>query len=250
MGRRRLVACGHAEDEALPQRPERRGMGDPRPAAGPAAGRQGAPAAHPAARGRRRDLLPTADRRAVAVLAGGLPALEHGVRLLRQVARRRHLGAGQRRAAAAGARAAGPRAGAQRRDRGQPVGQDDGKRGERGFDAAKLVKGRKRHLLTDTQGLLLRVVALAADIQDWDGAEGLFLVAKPVCPRLQLVWADSAYGRNGLPEWTQQTCGWRLEVVSRPHDARGFVVVPRRWAVERTIAWICRNRRLSKDYEE
>ena len=94
------------------------------------------------------------------------------------------------------------------------------------------------------------MVALAADIQDWDGAEDLFLVAKPVCPRLQLVWADSAYGRNGLPEWTQQTCGRRLEVVSRPHDARGFVVVPRRWAVERTIAWICRNRRLSKDYEE
>jgi putative transposase len=75
-------------------------------------------------------------------------------------------------------------------------------------------------------------------------------VAKPICPRLELVWADGAYGRNELPERTRAACGWRVEVVSRPADARGFVVVPRRWAVERTFAWLCRNRRLSKDYEE
>jgi putative transposase len=112
------------------------------------------------------------------------------------------------------------------------------------------VKGRKRHILVDTQGLLLRVVALPADIQDWDAAEDLFVASRPICPRLELVWADSAYGRNDLPDWTQQACGWRLEVVSRPAQARGFVVVPRRWAVERTFAWLCRNRRLSKDYEE
>jgi putative transposase len=98
--------------------------------------------------------------------------------------------------------------------------------------------------------LLIRVVCLPADIQDWDGAEDLLLVAKPVSPRLELVWADSAYGCNELPEWTEQACGWRLEVVSKPPGQRGFVVVPRRWAVERTFAWICRNRRLSKDYEE
>jgi putative transposase len=102
----------------------------------------------------------------------------------------------------------------------------------------------------DTEGLLLRVVCLPADIQDWDGAEDLFLVAKPVSPRLERVWADSAYGRNGLPEWVAKACGWTLEVVSRPAGARGFVVVPRRWTVERTLAWIGRNRRLSKDYEE
>ncbi len=102
----------------------------------------------------------------------------------------------------------------------------------------------------DTEGLLIRVVALPADIQDWDGAEDLFLVSRPICPRLELVWADSAYGRNALPEWTREACGWRLEVVSRPPHARGFVVVPRRWAVERTLAWIGRNRRLAKDYEE
>jgi len=102
----------------------------------------------------------------------------------------------------------------------------------------------------DTEGLLIRVVALPADIQDWDGAEDLFLVARPISPRLELVWADGAYGRNGLPEWTEEACGWRVQVVSRPAEQRGWLLLPRRWAVERTIAWICRNRRLSKDYEE
>ena len=98
--------------------------------------------------------------------------------------------------------------------------------------------------------MLIRVVALPADIQDWDGAEDLFLVARPISPRLELVWADGAYGRNGLPEWTEEACGWRVQVVSRPGEQRGWLLLPRRWAVERTIAWICRNRRLSKDYEE
>ena len=112
------------------------------------------------------------------------------------------------------------------------------------------MKGRKRHILVDTEGLLIRVVCLPADIQDWDGAEDLLLVSRPVSPRLELVWADGAYGRNGLPEWVQQACGGTLQVVSRPADAKGFVVVPRRWAVERTFGWLGRNRRLAKDYEE
>ena len=102
----------------------------------------------------------------------------------------------------------------------------------------------------DTEELLLGVVCLPADIQDWDGAEDLFLVSRPLCPRLERGWADSAYGKNGLPEWTEQACGWKLEIVSRPADARGFVVVHRRWTVERTFGWLGRNRRLSKDYEE
>ncbi len=102
----------------------------------------------------------------------------------------------------------------------------------------------------DTEGLLIRVACLPADIQDWDGAEDLFLVSKPISPRLELVWADGAYGKGSLPEWTAQACGWKLEVVGRPAGAQGFVVVPRRWAVERTFGWLLRNRRLSKDYEE
>jgi len=93
-------------------------------------------------------------------------------------------------------------------------------------------------------------VCLPADIQDWDGAEDLFLVSRPVSPRLELVWAESAYGRNELPEWTEQTCGWKLQIVSRPAQQRGWILLHRRWAVERTFAWLLRNRRLSKDYEE
>jgi putative transposase len=102
----------------------------------------------------------------------------------------------------------------------------------------------------DTEGLLLRVLCLPADIQDWDGSEDLFLLARGVSPRLELVWADGAYGRNDLPEWTEQACGWTLQIVSRPAAARGFVVVHRRWTVERTFAWLGRSRRLSKVYEE
>ena len=102
----------------------------------------------------------------------------------------------------------------------------------------------------DTEGLLLRVLCLPADIQDWDGAEDLFLLARGVSPRLELVWADGAYGRNELDAWTQEACGWRLQVVSKPPEQRGFVPLPRRWAVERTFAWLGRSRRLSKDYEE
>ncbi len=157
----------------------------------------------------------------------------------------------QCRAAAAAADAARPGAGAECRERGQPVGEDHRKRGARGYDAGKKVKGRKRHILVDTEGLLLRVVALPADIQDRDGAMDLFLVAKPISPRLELelVWADGAYAGE-LEEWTQETCGWRLEIVSKRAEQRGFHVLPRRWVVERTFAWICRQRRLSKDYEE
>jgi len=93
-------------------------------------------------------------------------------------------------------------------------------------------------------------VCLPADVQDWDGAQDLFLAAKPHCPRLELVWADGAYGKGGLPEWAQAELGWRVEVVRKKPGQVGFEVLPRRWVVERTFAWLCRNRRLSKDYEE
>jgi putative transposase len=94
------------------------------------------------------------------------------------------------------------------------------------------------------------VICLPADIQDWDGAEDLFRVAAPVCPRLELVWGDSQYGKAGLPEWAAAKLGWRIEVVSRKEGQVGFEVLPRRWVVERTFAWLLRNRRLSKDDEE
>jgi putative transposase len=115
------------------------------------------------------------------------------------------------------------------------------------------VSGRKRHLLVDTQGLLLKVVVSAADVQDRDGAR---LVAQalrcfgPNLPRLSRVWADAAYGGQ-LVEDLRQLMGWQVEVVKRsetqPHCA--FAVQPHRWIVERTFSWLGGCRRLSKDYE-
>ncbi len=109
--------------------------------------------------------------------------------------------------------------------------------------------GRKRHLLVDTEGLVVRVVVLPADIQDRDGAQDLCHVAAPVCPRLEQIWADQAYA-GFLVDWIREEYGWRLEIVSKPPDQVGFTVQPRRWVVERTFAWLGTYRRLSKDYEE
>ena len=111
------------------------------------------------------------------------------------------------------------------------------------------MNGRKRHILVDTEGCVLRVAVLAASIQDRDGATDLLALARPVCPRLELVWADAGYA-GALVEWTRKHCGWRLEIVAKAPGQRGFVVLPRRWAVERTFGWLGRNRRLAKDFEE
>lgn len=120
--------------------------------------------------------------------------------------------------------------------------------GEKGYDAGKKVNGRKRHILVDTLGLLLSVKVLAANIQDRDGAKRLLDEVKERMPRLYLIWADGGY-RGKLITWVATTCLWLLEVVKRNDDVKGFVVLPRRWVVERTFAWLCRHRRLSKDYE-
>lgn len=120
--------------------------------------------------------------------------------------------------------------------------------GERGYDAGKKVTGRKRHLLVDTLGLLLMVVVLAAQVQDREGAKAVLLRAKRRFPRLRLIWADGGY-RGTLRGWTTVTCGWVLRIVKRTDDQRGFVVLPKRWIVERTFGWLNKWRRLSKDYE-
>jgi putative transposase len=96
---------------------------------------------------------------------------------------------------------------------------------------------------------LIRSVVLPADIQDRDGARDVCYVAAPVCPRLEQIWADHAYA-GALVEWMRMEYGWRLVIVAKPPEHQGFVVHLRRWVVERTIAWVNRNRRLSKDYEE
>jgi putative transposase len=111
------------------------------------------------------------------------------------------------------------------------------------------VNGRKRHILVDTLGLLLTVVVHAANIQDRDGAKLVLDRARGKFPRLALIWADGGYAGK-LIEWVKETCSWILEIVKRSDDVQGFVVLPRRWVVERTFGWLGRCRRLSKDYEE
>jgi putative transposase len=123
--------------------------------------------------------------------------------------------------------------------------------GERhGSDGGKLVKGRKRHIVVDTMGLLLAVVVTAANIDDAKGAREVLteLVAQG-CPRLRLLWADNKYHNYELEDWLAGNARFTIEVVSRPKGARGFVLLPRRWVVERTLAWLGRFRRNSKDYE-
>ncbi len=120
--------------------------------------------------------------------------------------------------------------------------------GERGYDAGKKIKGRKRHILVDTMGLLLLVVVHAANVQDRDGAKLLLDKAKGLFPRLELIWADGGYAGK-LIGWVQERCGWVLEIIKRSDDVKGFKLLPRRWVVERTFGWMGRSRRLSKDYE-
>jgi len=120
-----------------------------------------------------------------------------------------------------------------------------------GYNAYKNVKGRKRHLLVDTLGLVLSVYVTSADVQDRVGARCLLAGLKPFVPRLKKIWADGAYMGEKLAAWCEEQGGWELEIVERRSSANteGFVVLPYRWIVERTLSWLMRNRRLSKDYE-
>ena len=142
--------------------------------------------------------------------------------------------------------------------------------GPHGYDGAKKLSGRKRHLLVDTMGLLLKVVVHAANLQDREGVKLLLEPIKGRFPRISLVWVDNAYTGTGRT-WIKEHMGWEVEVVSHPRRPRGMWVwpgmeitpelvavferprgfrhLPRRWVVERTLAWIGRYRRMSKDYE-
>jgi putative transposase len=131
----------------------------------------------------------------------------------------------------------------------QPERQDDAKGGSRGYDAGKHVNGRKRHIAVDTEGLLLRAVVHSAGIQDRDGGKLVvaYLAEPDAFPRLRHLWADGAY--SGTVAFAAQYGGLTIEVVARPEGAKGFILLPRRWVVERTFAWLGNCRRLSKDYE-
>lgn len=121
--------------------------------------------------------------------------------------------------------------------------------GPRGYDAGKKVKGRKRHLVTDTLGLPVAVQVHPADIQDRDGAPALLASIRSVCPWLRHIFADGTYAGDKLTAALAPLGAWTIEIVKRSDHAKGFVLLPGRWVVERTIAWLNRNRRLAKDFE-
>ncbi len=121
--------------------------------------------------------------------------------------------------------------------------------GIRGFDAGKKVKGRKRHIVVDTLGLLVGVVVHAADVQDRDGAPAVLKSILKRWPWLRHVFADGGYAGPKLRGALQKVGKFTMEIVKRSDKAKGFEVLPRRWVVERTFAWLGRCRRLAKDFE-
>lgn len=120
--------------------------------------------------------------------------------------------------------------------------------GVRGYDAGKKVKGRKRHILVDTLGLLLAVVVTSAALSDPAGARLLLRRLGGACKKLRRIWVDGTY-RGQLLEWVLLHSHFCLQPVLRSDEHNGFVVLPRRWVVERTFAWLTQCRRLGKDYE-
>jgi putative transposase len=152
-------------------------------------------------------------------------------------------------------------------------------RDQRGYDGGKKVKGRKRHLLVDTEGLVLKAKVHSAKVMDYEGIKILLKGADELFPRLSHLWLDGGYrGEDKGKGWVEKTLGWSVDLVERPRKPapkevvlmawarewakegvaldwqkllppQGFVVLPRRWVVERTFSWIDQNRRMSKDYE-
>jgi putative transposase len=149
---------------------------------------------------------------------------------------------------------------------------------ERGYDGGKKVKGRKRHILVDTEGFVLKAKVHSAKVMDYEGIKTLLRQADRHFPRLSHLWLDAGYrGEDKGKDWVQKTLGWSVDLVERPRKPapevvlrawaeqwrkegltvdwekllppRGFVVLPRRWVVERTFSWLDQNRRMSKDYE-
>ncbi len=121
--------------------------------------------------------------------------------------------------------------------------------GPRGYDAGKKIKGRKRHIITDTLGLLVGAKVLTADVQDRDGAPKVLADIRFRFPWLRHVFADGGYAGDKLRDALAGRGDWTIEIIKRSDIAQGFELLPRRWVVERTFAWLGRNRRLAKDFE-
>ncbi len=134
---------------------------------------------------------------------------------------------------------------------------------ERGYDGGKQIKGRKRHILVDTEGFLLKAKVHSAKVFDRDGIKMLLKDAKELFPRMRHLWLDAGYnGKEKGKDWVEKVLGWSAEIVKRPSRwvwvpegvepppyPKGFIVLPRRWVVERSFSWMGQNRRMSKDYE-
>jgi transposase len=118
----------------------------------------------------------------------------------------------------------------------------------RGFDAGKKINGRKRHIAVDTLGLVLSVIVTAASVQDREGAFRLLALLRERFSTIALIWADGGYAGR-LVSWAHTVLAMTLTIVKRTDDTTGFVVLPRRWVVERTFGWLMRYRRLVRDYE-
>ncbi len=124
--------------------------------------------------------------------------------------------------------------------------------GSRGYDGGKKITGRKRNIVVDTLGLLLAVTVTIASVDDAYAARPVLKqLSQSKQPRLQVIWADSKYHNHALNSWLgrQANLTWKLEVIRRPKGVKGFVLLPKRWVVERTFSWFGRWRRLSRDYE-
>jgi putative transposase len=123
--------------------------------------------------------------------------------------------------------------------------------GERGYDAGKKIKGRKRHLAVDSLGLILHLVITSAAVQDRDAAKTLVKILVGWFGRLQIIWADGGY-LGSLVQWVKKLRPFgklHLEIVRRSDQTKGFAVLPKRWIVERTFGWLTKSRRLCRDYE-
>ncbi len=210
-----------------------------------------------------------------------LSSMAHRLPLLQNLAYRRHLGTHQPGYPRTSAGSLEKELAAQCGHCGLPVGKDYRRVGgeDRGYDdGAKKVKGRKRHLLVDTEGFVLKAKVHSAKVMDWDGIKTLLQRADMQFPRLKHLWVDAGYrGEDRGKDWVEKKLGWSVDLVERPrkpapkevlmawaeqwlHEGvvvdwekllppKGFVVLPRRWVVERSFAWISHNRRMSKDYE-
>ena len=186
----------------------------------------------------------------MAASAARFPAMADGVLLLPALGARRGLGAGPSHADHGGPGTCRARSLTLCGHCRQPDRQDGGSKGGfKGYDAGKKIHGRKRHILTDTDGRLLAVEVHAADIQDRDGAKGVLKRSRRAFPFVETVFADGGYAGR-LVGWAKDKAHVTLEIVRRMPWMKGFVVIRRRWVVERSFAWIMKCRRLARDYEQ